>query len=48
MPAANALMPAVLGIAVPISNVLAISALSKSNNTKFWKIIIAVLLNPFF
>ena len=49
MPAANALMPVVLGIAVPISNVLAISALSSSsNNTNFWKTIIAVLVNPFF
>ena len=48
MPSATALMPIVIGMAVPMANILAVSALSRGNDLGIRKTVITVLLNPFF
>jgi len=48
MPSASALMPIVIGMAVPMANILAVSALSRGNDMGIGKTITTVLKNPFF
>jgi len=47
-PSATALMPIVIGMAVPMANILAVSALSRGNGLSFFKTIKTVAMNPFF
>tara|TARA_R110002096_G_scaffold74746_4_gene176940 strand:+ start:2576 stop:3493 length:918 start_codon:yes stop_codon:yes gene_type:complete len=47
-PAATALMPIVVGMAVPMANILAVSALSRGNGLGLFKTIKTVAMNPFF
>lgn len=48
MPSASILMPIVIGMAVPMANILAVSALSRGNDLGLGKTIKTVLMNPFF
>lgn len=48
LPSATALMPIVVGMAVPMANILAVIALSRGNDMGFGKTIATVLKNPFF
>jgi predicted permease len=48
MPSATALMPIIVGMAVPMANILAVSALSRGNGLGLLKTIKTVAMNPFF
>ena len=47
-PSATALMPIIVGMAVPMANILAVSALSRGNGLGLFKTIKTVAMNPFF
>ena len=47
-PSATALMPIIVGMAVPMANILAVSALSRGNGLGLLKTIKTVAMNPFF
>ena len=48
LPSATALMPIIVGMAVPMANILAVSALSRGNGLGLFKTIKTVAMNPFF